>query len=369
MSEPTPTPKEPSFPTRIGLLVADPVRGLAGIAERKTGGVRDALVLVLLAGVVFRLPDLIRAARSFSRVSASAALTQLAGLFGAELRTAAFVALISALLVVILAGRGRRDPSVALELGSACYVPYFFAWAPVRLLDLDAWLGYVPTMVGRVARVVAWTWVLGLVAVSVWVLRKPPSQPGAGPATPSSRRGPLAGIIMLGLPAVALAMNIVWSAQHFKLLRPLGRSDQAPDFVLDRIDGTAGATGKDGPVRLSELHGQVVLLDFWATWCPPCLAMMPMLHELYRDWHPRGAEFVGIDSDGPMSTRDDVRAFLARNPFPYPVVVDDRNVGGAYGVSSIPHLVIIGRDGRIVRVFVGGVGREQLDAALAAAAE
>jgi peroxiredoxin len=97
--------------------------------------------------------------------------------------------------------------------------------------------------------------------------------------------------------------------------------------------------------------------------------MMPMLHELYRDWHPRGAEFVGIDSDGPMSTPDDVRAFLARNPFPYPVVVDNRNAGGAYGVSSIPHLVIIGRDGRIVRVFVGGVGREQLDAALAAASE
>jgi thiol-disulfide isomerase/thioredoxin len=374
-------PAESSFPTRIGLLLADPVRGLAGIAERKTGGVRDALVLVLLSGVVFRLPDLIRAVRSFSRVSASAALTQLVGVFGGELRTAAFVTLIAALLVVIFAGRGRRDPSVALELGGACYVPYFFAWAPIRLLDLDAWLGYVPTVVGRVARVVAWGWVLALVAVSVWVVRKSAPASGPGPAAPtpsSSRRGLVAGLALLALPAVALTMNVVWSARHYKLLRPLGHDDQAPDFVLRRVDGKVanvgqvekdGQAGQGGHVRLSDLRGQVVLLDFWATWCPPCLAMMPMLHELYRDWHPRGAEFVGIDSDGPMATPDDLRAFLAQNPFPYPIVADDRNVGGAYGVSSIPHLVIIGRDGRIVRVFVGGVGREQLDAALTAASE
>jgi peroxiredoxin len=97
--------------------------------------------------------------------------------------------------------------------------------------------------------------------------------------------------------------------------------------------------------------------------------MMPTLHDLYGAWHPRGVEFVGIDSDGSMTTREDLRAFLTQNPFPYPVVVDDRNAGGAYGVSSIPHLVVVGRDGRIVRVFVGGVGRDQIEAALATASE
>jgi len=120
-------------------------------------------------------------------------------------------------------------------------------------------------------------------------------------------------------------------------------------------------------VKLSDLRGRVVVLDFWATWCPPCLAMLPMLHELYGEWHPRGVEFVGIDSDGAMTSREELSAFLARRPFPYPVVIDDKQVGGRYGVYSIPHLVIIGRDGKIARVFVGGVGKSQLAAALGAA--
>jgi peroxiredoxin len=97
--------------------------------------------------------------------------------------------------------------------------------------------------------------------------------------------------------------------------------------------------------------------------------MLPVLHELYEEWQPRGVEFIGIDSDGPAISRDELRAFLARRPFPYPVAIDDKEVGGLYGVFSIPHLVVIGRDGRIARVFVGGVGRSQLETALRAASE
>jgi thiol-disulfide isomerase/thioredoxin len=207
--------------------------------------------------------------------------------------------------------------------------------------------------------VVAWLWVALFVGLSLRRLR------GSGaPVTPSppGRHG-LAGIAVLAVPALALTLGIVWSARHYELLRPLGRSDAAPDFSLPRIDGQPGS------VRLADLRGRVVVLDFWATWCPPCLAMLPMLHDLHREWHPRGVEFVGVDSDGPMVPRAEVVGFLARRPFPYPVVVDDKEVGGRYGVYSIPHLVIVGRDGKIARVFVGGVSREHLAAALAAASE
>ena len=70
-----------------------------------------------------------------------------------------------------------------------------------------------------------------------------------------------------------------------------------------------------------------------------------------------------------MGSRADVIEFLARRPIPYPVVYDDKGVGGLFGVFSIPHMVLIGRDGRIVRVFVGGVGRDQIEGALRAATQ
>ena len=361
-TKPEQSAAEPSFFVRLGLLLVAPRRGLAGIIARKSGGVRDALYLVLVAVLAFRLPDLIRGFLSISRVSTSGALTQIVGVVGSEVRTAAFVALTSALTIVVLAGRGRRDPSLGLELGAACYIPYFCVWSPIRLLALDAMLGDIPALVSQIVRVAAWASVAAFALLSVWLMRRQDS--GAEPAALGSSRYVGFGLFgVFALPALALVLNGVWSARHYDLLRPLGRSDKAPDFALARVDGQGGS------VKLGELRGHVVLLDFWATWCPPCLAMLPTLDDLYREWHPRGAEFVGIDSDGSQVTPADLRAFLGRQPSPYPVVLDDKEVGGLYGVYSIPHLVIVGRDGTISRVFVGGVGRDQIAAALRAASE
>lgn len=350
---------EPAFHIRLGLVLLAPSVGVRGIIERKRGAVRDAFYLVFLSMVAFRLPELVRAIRSFSRISLAGGLAQTMGVVGAELRTAAFVTLVAALAITIFAGRGRRDPSLALELGAACYVPYFCVWSPLRLLDQEALLGYVPVLVSQVVRVVAWVWVAGLLVLSLFLLRR-----GDAPSPPSAHpRGLIAGLALLTIPTLSLVLGTVWSARHYELLRPLGRSDMAPDFTLARVDGQPGG------VNLADLRGRVVLLDFWATWCPPCLAMLPVMHELYQEWQPRGAEFIGIDSDGPAISRDELRAFLTQRPFPYPVVIDDKQVGGLYGVFSIPHIVVIGRDGRIARVFVGEVSRSQLDKALRAASE
>jgi thiol-disulfide isomerase/thioredoxin len=352
-------PAEPAFPARLGLLLVAPTRGLEGIVRRRAGGVRDALYLVGLSLLAFRLPDLLRAVLAGSRVSVTAGLSRLLGLLGAEMQTAAFVVLASALVITLLAGRGRRDPGLGLELGAACYVPYFVAWSPVRLLDAESLLGYPPRLLSQVTGVLAWFWVALFVVLALRLVRGATT---AAAPTPPGWRG-LFGIPVLAVPVLALGLGVVWSARHYELLRPLGRSDAAPDFSLARIDG------HPGNVRLADLRGRVVVLDFWATWCPPCVAMLPMLHDLHAEWHPRGVDFVGIDTDGPMASRADVAEFLARHPFPYPVVADDKEVGGRYGVYSIPHLVIVGRDGRIARVFVGGAGRTQLAAALAAANE
>jgi thiol-disulfide isomerase/thioredoxin len=352
-------PAEPAFPTRLGLLLLAPARGLGAMFQRRTGGVRDALYLVGLSVLVFRLPDLLRTVLTFSRVSVGAGLSRLLGVVSSELRTAAFIAVAAAVFLTLLAGRGRRDPARGIELGAACYVPYFLAWSPVHLFDGESLLGYPPRLLVQVASVAAWVWVALFVVLSLRLMR------GAVAAPPSGRslRYGLGGISVLAVPALALVLGTVWSARHYDLLRPLGRLDLAPDFALARVDG------QPGEVRLSDLRGRVVVLDFWATWCPPCLAMMPMLHDLHREWHGKGVEFIAIDSDGPGGTREEVAEFVARNPFPYPVVLDDKEIGGRYGVFSIPHLVVIGRDGKIARVFVGGVRRDQLAAALSAAVE
>jgi thiol-disulfide isomerase/thioredoxin len=218
-------------------------------------------------------------------------------------------------------------------------------------------LGYVPGIVSQIVRVVAWGWVVVLAVLSLRLLRK------SGDPSPRivSTRSRAVGLSVLAILALAFTLGTVWSARHYELLRPLGRSDKAPDFALARVDG------QPGNVKLANLRGHVVLLDFWATWCPPCLALLPVLHDLYREWQPRGAEFIGIDSDGPMISRADLQEFLAHRPFPYPVVIDDKEVGGLYGVYSIPHIVVIGRDGKIARVLVGGVSRAHIAAALNAA--
>jgi len=350
----SPSP-DPRFDQRLGLLLLSPTRGLGAIIERKGGAVRDVLYLVLVSAVAFRLPELVRAAVSLYRVSPAAGLTAFMGVVVDELRTAALVTLVAALVITVLAGRGRRDPSTALELGAGCYVPYFCVWSPLRLLDMEALVGYVPVVIGQVVRVLAWGWVAVLVFLSLRLVRGG----GGAPSQATPARSRIAGLALLAIPAVALVLATVWSACHFETLRPLGRSDKAPDFTLPRVDGQPGG------IKLADLRGRVVLLDFWATWCPPCLAMLPTLHELYREWQPRGAEFIGIDTES--ASRDELGAFLAQQPSPYPVVQDNGDVSSLYGAYSIPHLVVIGRDGKIAKVFVGGVSRPQLDAALAAA--
>jgi thiol-disulfide isomerase/thioredoxin len=133
--------------------------------------------------------------------------------------------------------------------------------------------------------------------------------------------------------------------------------EPAPAFTLARADGIPGA------ISLEALRGQVVVLDFWATWCPPCLAMLPKLHELHATWKDRGVSFVGINSDENIAPQT-LQAFLQARGVPYPVVAEDADVGARYKVRSLPHMVVIGKDGAIRKTFIGMTTKASLESAI-----
>ena len=132
----------------------------------------------------------------------------------------------------------------------------------------------------------------------------------------------------------------------------------APDFALDRLDGTK--------FRLSDHRGRIVVLDFWASWCGPCLQTMPQIDKVVREFSDQGVDLVAINLE---ETNDRVQATLDRLKLQPPVVLDRTGRTAAqYGATSIPQTVIIDRNGKVVRLFVGGGAKfgDQLRTALQA---
>ena len=121
-----------------------------------------------------------------------------------------------------------------------------------------------------------------------------------------------------------------------------GAAARPPDFELPRLDG--------GTERLSDHFGKdVVLVDFWATFCKPCLRAMPDLDALYRARKERGFVVLGVSIDGPGSTAD-VQAAVARLGVSFPILLDqDSRAVALYNPrASAPFSVLIGRDGRVL---------------------
>jgi cytochrome c biogenesis protein CcmG/thiol:disulfide interchange protein DsbE len=120
-----------------------------------------------------------------------------------------------------------------------------------------------------------------------------------------------------------------------------GRTDltgkDAPTFKVISMDGKA--------FSLESLKGKTVLLDFWETWCGPCIRSMPTTDKLYADNKNSGFVILGVDVD---ENRDTVEKFLTTKPLPYPVVLGtESGIPAAYGVSVFPTFVLIGPDGKI----------------------
>jgi thiol-disulfide isomerase/thioredoxin len=122
------------------------------------------------------------------------------------------------------------------------------------------------------------------------------------------------------------------------------QGNAAPDFALTDIK-----TGRT--VHLSDFKGKAVLLNFWATWCPPCKAEMPWFVDVQQQYGPQGLVVIGIAMDD--AGRDTIARFTDNMKINYLVLLGDQKVGNAYGgVEALPTTFYIGRDGAVVkRVF------------------
>jgi cytochrome c biogenesis protein CcmG, thiol:disulfide interchange protein DsbE len=153
---------------------------------------------------------------------------------------------------------------------------------------------------------------------------------------------------------VVLTLAAAWTAGTATFARPDIQDEAqeprpgflAPDFELMSPDGN--------PLRLSDLRGRPVILNLWASWCPPCKAEMPALENVHRQYEGDGLVVLGVNMTYQDSVQDAVQ-FLADEGLTFPIVMDvDGSVGRRYQMRALPTTFFIDRSGVIHSLEVGG---------------
>jgi len=131
------------------------------------------------------------------------------------------------------------------------------------------------------------------------------------------------------------------------------RADPAPQFNLQDLSGKS--------VKLSDYKGKVVILDFWATWCPPCRAEIPSFVELQKEYGKQGLTVIGVSLD--QGGVAGVAAFAKAQGINYPIVMGNQDVAAAYGgIEAIPTTFVIDPSGNIVAQHQGYTDKSEFEA-------
>ena len=144
--------------------------------------------------------------------------------------------------------------------------------------------------------------------------------------------------VVVGISGASVTVQRDWS-----LIRPLQTSDVAPDFNLQSLE-----RGDRVTLETWSQSGGLTLIDFWATWCQPCLVAMPQIEAIHRDYHNDNVRILSVNIE-----RDDVetvRSFLQNHPMPFEVWIDDDRMAARYDVSLYPTFVLI-EDKRVVGIL------------------
>jgi peroxiredoxin len=152
-------------------------------------------------------------------------------------------------------------------------------------------------------------------------------------------------VVSAGLPDRAEAnrlevFNSVSESNGLNIAAEIGAA--APPFTTHSISGT--------PLDLRALKGSAVIVNFWATWCGPCVTEMPALQAAYEKFQSKGLTVIGINSGEPVDT---VIAWQARQHLTFPLAIDDGTIQDWYRVRGLPSSYFIGRDGTIKQIVFG----------------
>ena len=120
-------------------------------------------------------------------------------------------------------------------------------------------------------------------------------------------------------------------------------SGPAPNFTLKSLSGKN--------IKLSELTGNVVLINFWASWCGPCRQEMPLLNAIHNKYKPLGFTVLGVNVEEQVAN---AKSFISERPVGFPILLDSKNrVSKLYKVIAMPTTVVIDRDGKIRFIHLG----------------
>lgn len=167
----------------------------------------------------------------------------------------------------------------------------------------------------------------------------PPALPRAAQAPPDP---PPAATVPAKASAGPARMPLADAIKELDLIKP-ARTKAAEDFTV--------ATPGGEKIRLADQRGKVVMINFWATWCPPCLEEMPAMERLYRAHRDAGFVLLAVSVDADPKK---VTPFVTSHKLTMPIGVDPRmDLANAYGVRALPSSFVVGRDGNLAALAVG----------------
>lgn len=362
-SPPSPPASAPGAVARLGRALLAPRRAALALVAGEPGGLSDVLWLVPLRLLTGETAQFVRDdSRSLLLGLLQALSIDLLGIF-----------LGGVLMSLIL---GRREGRLRSGLTADVTAHGWLAWLLVQTLAAltCAILQYTPSpaLLRGISYVALSAWGLHWL-VSLLSLRS--LLTGSSPATAATEEDLAAQAIKIAAPAAAArsSLRFAWGGGLF--LAALGllavydgswllskraqtprAGKQAPTLVVPQLDGNSD-------FDLAAQSGHPVLIDFWATWCGPCKESLPIVDRVYKRLQGEGLRAIAIETSGDVVG---ARAFARRFGLGLPIGMDNGDAAAHFHVSSIPHLVLVDRNGLVRRVFHGVHGEGEIEAAVRA---